>query len=414
MKVVKISRLLIFILLGVLCCCRKQQQEDTSNRSYFAFDLTDRKLVIPVQLNDSVMVKLLFDTGAGTEYYYDLVTLDSDVLSANPSLPLNHIWFKAPFSTAWSKRREPSICYDSMQLKLRFGRTDIVYSSICAVSYKKYMNSTVTEGIFNIPQSDTTHVWELNFENNYMEVHPADNYIFPKDCMIFPLEASKTNPFYVTLPLRLCFSDKDTLVIHQKFLIDTGLPRDIVLSSEACGLEYLNQREDAIWLQDLDRYIRYYTATTILFDDFTMDSLRVYTLDYKNRLPHPYLIGLNFLKRFNVFFDMKNRHLGLQPIPNFQRLVNPLYKRFHYSAQKGRDGKFIVDCVADYRENYYKTAGLQVGDEIVSMNGVLYGEITEEIAQRLRKLDTLVVNIVRNGKPQTLYVGVDQNELTGD
>ncbi len=52
MKVINIPYLLFIVLLGVLCSCR--QQVDTSNRSYFTFDLKDRKVAIPVQLNDSV------------------------------------------------------------------------------------------------------------------------------------------------------------------------------------------------------------------------------------------------------------------------------------------------------------------------------------------------------------------------
>ena len=65
--------------------------------------------------------------------------------------------------------------------------------------------------------------------------------------------------------------------------------------------DYLHQREDAVWLQDLGRYTRYYTVTGTLFNDLRLDSLRLYTLDYKNSVSHPYVIGLNFLKRFNVF-----------------------------------------------------------------------------------------------------------------
>ncbi len=49
MKVINIPYLLFIVLLGVLCSCR--QQVDTSNRSYFTFDLKDRKVAIPVQLN---------------------------------------------------------------------------------------------------------------------------------------------------------------------------------------------------------------------------------------------------------------------------------------------------------------------------------------------------------------------------
>ena len=408
----KISRLLIFALLGVLCSC--WQQEDTSNRNYFAFDWRDSRIALPVQLNDSVTVKLLFDTGDGVGYYYEFITLDSSVLSDNPSLPRNHIWFKSELGTAWSELRMQATYYDSMQLKLKIGHTDFVYSGICSFPYKKYANSNVTDGVFNIPKSDTTHVWELNFENNYMEVHPADNYRFPEDCIILPLGDWKYGPFYVTFPLRLCFSDKDTLTIHQKFFIDTGLSRDIVLLQGAPEQEYLHQREDAVWLSNLGRYVRYYTATATLFDGLKMDSLRIYTLDYKNQVHHPYLIGLNFLKRFNCFFDMKNRRLGLQPLRRFKRRINPLYCRFHYSTQKNKEGRFIVDCVGDYKENYYKTAGLEVGDEIVSIQGFPYGEITLETANLLRLLDTLSVGIVRDGKPQTLYVGVDQNEPTGD
>ncbi len=413
MKVVKISCLLSFVLSGMLCGCRQQEQEDTSNRSYFTFRQDERRLLIPVQLNDSVTVKLWFDTGDPRGYNNEFITLDTGILSANPSIPRKHVKYISYWGSAWSKNREQSIHYDSMQLKLKLGRTDFVYSGISTFPYKEYYHSAA-DGIFNIPKSDTTHVWELNFEHNYMEVHPADSYTFPENCMILPLEDLKYGPFLVTLPLKIAFSDKDTLTLHQKFFIDAGIAWDVILLSEAPERECLNQREDAAWVQHQDKYIRYYTTTATFLESFTMDSLRVYTLDYKNQVPHPYLIGLNFLKRFNCFFDMKNKRLGLQPLRSFKRLVNPLYYRFHYSAEKGKDGRYIVDCVADYEKNYYKTAGLLVGNEIVAMDGVPYGDITREIAKRLRKLDTLVVDIIRNGKPQTLYVKIDPDEPTGD
>ncbi len=412
MKVARIFYLLFFVFLNVLCGCK--QQVDTSNRSYFTFDLEDRKVVPLVQLNDSVAVKLLFDTGDGIGYKREFMTLDNDILSANPSLSRNHVLGTSLLRTAWNPSRYPAIFYDSIQLKLKLGRTEFVYSGICAIPYKKQMNSTVSDGVFNIPKSDTTHVWELNFENNYMEVHSADSYRFPKDCMLLPLEDSEYGPFFVTLPLKVCFSDQNTLTIHRNFFIDTGYARDIVLLLGAQEQDYLHQREDAVWLQDLDRYIRYYTVTGTLFDDLQLDSLRLYTLDYKNSVAHPYLIGLNFLKRFNVFFDMKNKRLGLQPIDNFQRLVNPLYCRFHYSTEKNKDGRFFVNCVGDYKENYYKTAGLQVGDEIVAIAGIPYDEITLEMGNQVRRLSVLDVDIVRDGKLQTLYVKVDHNEPTGD
>ena len=73
-----------------------------------------------------------------------------------------------------------------------------------------------------------------------------------------------------------------------------------------------------------------------------------------------------------------------------------------------------MNCVGDYKENYYKTAGLQVGDEIVAIAGIPYDEITLEMGNQVRRLSVLDVDIVRDGKLQTLYVKVDHNEPTGD
>ncbi len=79
----KISCLLSFVLLGMSCGGRQEQLEDTSNRSYFTIHSEDRKLTIPVQLNDSVTVKLMFDTGAGMPYNFGCITLDTGILCAS-------------------------------------------------------------------------------------------------------------------------------------------------------------------------------------------------------------------------------------------------------------------------------------------------------------------------------------------
>lgn len=144
-----------------------------------------------------------------------------------------------------------------------------------------------------------------------------------------------------------------------------------------------------------------------------MDSVRIYTNDQQN-CPGFYIIDNNFLKRFNVFFDMKNRQLGLQPIQNFERLINPLFGRFHYSTLKTRESKYIVNKLGNYEGNYYKTAGLRMKDEIVAINGIPYGEVTREIRDSLEKQDTLTLEIIRNGKPLTLSVPIDHNEPKGD
>lgn len=274
------------------------------------------------------------------------------------------------------------------------------------------MNNNFSDGIFNIPKSDTTHIWELNFENNYMEIHSANDFTLPSDCYVTPLIGPEDHPFMIDLPLQIEFLDLDILTLNKKFLINTGAGWDIVLFNGKVA-ELINNRDDAVWLEFLNSYVRYYTVRAKLYNSFTMDSVRIYTNDQQS-CPGFYIIGNNFLKRFNVFFDMKNRQLGLQPIQNFERLVNPLFGRFHYSTLKTRDGKYIVNKLGDYEENYYKSAGLRIRDEIVAIDGIPYGEITRKIRYSLEKQDFLTLDIKRSGKPLTLSVKIDHHEPKGD
>lgn len=51
---------------------------------------------------------------------------------------------------------------------------------------------------------------------------------------------------------------------------------------------------------------------------------------------------------------MKSQRLGLQPINNYERVVNPRKKRFHMSSCMNSHGKIIITKIADYESNYIK------------------------------------------------------------
>lgn len=410
------KNIFIYFSTLVLACTFSScaQKSDMFNRIYFTFYPEERKVIVPVQLNDSVNVQLIFDTGFGLGYYDMSIILDSTILAAHPSLSLDSVPTIIKIGSAWNRNSDQQTLICNSKLKLKIGDIDFAYTSMRVTNWRRHMNNNLSDGMFNIPRNDTTHIWELNFENNYMEVHTANDFAMPEDCFMAPL-VGESVPFYIDLPLQVQFADDDTLTINRRFFIDTGAAWDIVLLCNAPELEFLNKREDAVWIQFLNDYIRHYTVKATLFDSFKMDSVRVYTIDYKNGIGFTnYIIGLNFLKRFNLFFDMKNKQLGLQPIPNFQRLVNPLFERFHYSTQKTKDGRFIVNRLGDYDANYYKTAGLRVRDEIVTINGVPYREVTREMADEFKKRDTVTLDIIRKGKLLSLTVKIDPNEPKGD
>ena len=70
--------------------------------------------------------------------------------------------------------------------------------------------------------------------------------------------------------------------------------------------------------------------------------------------------------------------------------------------------------VADYKDNYYKAAGLQKGDEIVRVNGKPYKDITRDERRDFYKKETLLFEIIRKEKPLKIIVKVDKDEKQGD
>ena len=400
----------LFFIICVSCGYPQQYTEiiNGGGKVYFCINPKDRQIVLPVQLNDSITARLGFDTGGQ-------FVLDSMFCATHSSIK-HRLFSDAQLrnGSGWANFLVTCSIYSNAPI-VRVGKVSLKYDVTQIMNWKWYMNSS-SEGMFNIPPNDTMHVWELNFEHNYMEIHLAQNYRMPDNSLIFPLVRKKEYPnlLYVRLPIKMECASSDTLMINRMFMIDTGMAWDIVLMQEANEFSFFNKQEDVVWTKYLNRYHRYCPVDAILADTLRMDSLRVYTFDFINRAPSNYLIGQNFLKRFNVFFDMKSQRLGLQPIKNYERVVNPRKKRFHMSSRMNSHGKIIITKIADYESNYIKKAGLLEGDEIVAINEIPIKMISLEEDAELSRQDTLIYDIVRQGKSYKIPVVIDKEEVQGD
>ena len=408
-----------FLLLAsfhTICgsCVQPTSDGTDIGRIPFTINPLDRCIVIPIKLNDSITAHLTWDTGAVLGTF----KLDSAFCSKHPSIIGNMLPDKIlSTGSAWKTRRTPTLVYKNSST-IKIGNADLHYNQLRIFDRRVYMNNrSKSNGLFNIPPNDTTHIWELNFEHNYLQIHSSDSFDMPKECFVVPLVKEEHNPypFNIKLPLKLKLQNGDTLTLNHTFMLDTGMPQDLALLYRADELTFFNEQKDAVWLQDDNPvgYFRYYTVDGNLFGSVQMDSLRVYTYDSRNDVRCQYLVGLNFLKRFNVYFDIKNQQVGLQPIKNFQRVVNPVWKRFHIYHPMNSQGKFIVTKVADYNGSCYKIAGMKEGDEVISINGKKIKEYTYIEAANLMKWDRLVYDILRNGKPMTIVVLI-KNEAPGD
>ena len=75
--------------------------------------------------------------------------------------------------------------------------------------------------------------------------------------------------------------------------------------------------------------------------------------------------------------------------------------------------RFIVETIADNKENNYYTAGLRVGDEIISTNGILWKDLTPEQKETLYQGDYIRFKIIRDGKNMEIPVPVNKNAPIG-
>ena len=411
--------LLILLLMLSHISCNASNKE---NEKHIPFEFSDEipNLLIPVTLQNSIPAKLVFDTGWG------IPTLDSTWVSQYPSLTPKDIPSREyELGVAWNPAsvRKATLYFDPHFefLKLKLGENSMKFDYWRIGNFRQLLGVNDADGITGIPSADSTKVWGFNFEDNYITIQEADSFEMPKGYMQFPMKVV-TYPavgmtIHVNLPLKVQTSDGDTVTIHRDFFVDTGAWDDIILTSEAPELAFFDNKKDAVWIAT--PYNGLYTRNheiKVSLGEYEDDSFRVTTYDHKSNVSGRYLIGLNFLKHFNVYFDFQRKVLGLKPIPNFERIIDKHARRYHMGFNIEiitKQQRFIVETIADNKENTYYTAGLRVGDEIISANGILLKDLTPQQKETLYQGNSILFKIIRDGKNMEISVPINKNETVG-
>jgi hypothetical protein len=407
-------RLFVILLFAASACANNQTPTDTigklhPNRLSFSFDSVTYQILIPIQI-DSIIANLMFDTGEDVDLLLDstFVFTHGFFSRFQPNATRRNYPLMRKFNI-------PASLYDTT-LSLKVGETVVECGPVIVQPLDlKTISGVAINGIFNIPKEDTTHVWELNFEKNYLEIHPTDCFIMPEGCMIFPVLkfGSESNKLYIQIPLQLVY-DKDTLKSNYTYLMDTGMSYDMILGSPAEEITYFKNHGDWIWYSGNGNDIFWKnTLKAIAWDDTIIDTLEVYssTEDHLSQIRD---IGINLLKRFNVFFNMKTLQVGLQPI-KYQRLKNTLggVLYFYVDTLPTPQGNYKITFIPHFKDNYYEAAGLRLGDEIVSYNGYLYRDIVQRKVRPdnvIARSDTLIFEILRNGQPIQIIVPIPEDK----
>ncbi len=117
--------------------------------------------------------------------------------------------------------------------------------------------------------------------------------------------------------------------------------------------------------QDTARLIRYDVQIN---DELAADSVHILSLNNINLN----IIGMDFIKRFNVLVDYQNYQLYLQPNPNFRKTDDSFFfKKGMKPNNSIADGFRIMNL---YVNSIAEKAGLKIGDEIISINNIRIDE----------------------------------------
>jgi hypothetical protein len=392
-------------LAAVLSACCTAHRETNPNRLYF-FENEDRAIIVPVTINDSIPADALFDTGASSTW----VQLDSTFCATHPSAAwsnpdLNVTGHRVGWSPEDDEKANKAI-YDN-PLTVNMCGVDMEFDAMYTVDNSGLIGKF--DATLSFSAKDTTRVWELNFKHNYMEAHPAADFTMPADCHVLPLVEAGDEDMCVRFPIKVTCADGATVTIDQTYLIDTGALSDIILLESAEEYDFFRERDDAMLLNHWNN--RRYEVDAEVFDGVRLDAARVYLNegsfmmqdgDYKG------IIGLNFMRRFNMFFDLGARKVGFQPIDGFVRTVNPDLTRIYAKYETTEEGLLRVTEIVDVPENPYREAGMMVGDILTATNGVEWRDIGMDDWMKINRSNVRKLSVTRDGVPITLTARFDE------
>jgi hypothetical protein len=397
--------ILTFISIFFVTCSRSK---NLSKKVPLFLENEKRAIIVPVKFGDVVAPYMFFDSGFVTHE----IQLDSTFCEGNPQF----VWSVNPdtihlgAATAWDPLNSPSRVQRTIfykPIKINLLENVLEYNNFYIQDMSTYRVSFFN-GCFGFPD-DSTRVWEFNFEHNYLEIHEADNYEMPANCYKLPYlkgPANWDNRPHIQFPMSIKYANGDTITINELYLLDTGMVPDIVLlrNTQKNVREFFSKRDDATFISNRGNYWSRYQVEATLFDGRKIDSMRVYTNEFSDRMYQSGVIGLNFMKRFNMFFDFKSKQIGFQPIKNFERIVNYDIRRFYFSWDRREDNRSFVKKFADTENNVFKKAGLCEGDEVVSINGIELKNLTKEEGESISNSRIREMNIIRSGKPLKIIV----------
>lgn len=232
-------------------------------------------------------------------------------------------------------------------------------------------------------------IWCFDFDNRIFSICETDT--LPENAIVYPLLFAKYGkrklaPF-VNIPMTLSYKD-DTLSTDYIYMLDTGTPYGFAITDPTPELEDFVLRiphwkiEDSMCVKIPDRKLFDFEvniempSTTFPNIRSVFDTgLRSFSGEFKNYLtgidkPIVGTIGMRLLKHFNMILDLKNDRLILTPARSTYP-SKPINRVGFWCNSKG-----VITRIRTNDTAYGQ--GLRLGDRIVSVDGILWNDISEK------------------------------------
>ncbi|MGQ1911820.1 hypothetical protein ACT3CE_18855, partial [Marinifilum sp. RC60d5] len=224
---------------------------------------------------------------------------------------------------------------------------------------------------------------ELNLKEGYLRLHDNIDKDSLKSCNLLEQENGSFN-------IEIALMVNDSTRITGEVGIDPGI-NDFLVTG----------------VQGHQKVSKSLNSKRVVFDysygrGFSMDFYRVPVVDLcgykmKNNMVHNFgyyftnpnslgYVGLDFLKKFILYFDLAHNKLYLKPSKCFHDHENRKINSFIISSNRTMNGNKIL-LKGLLRSNYIKEVGLELNDEIVELNGIPQASLSQN------KVDSIVFNV---------------------
>ncbi|MCT4638130.1 MAG: PDZ domain-containing protein [Bacteroidales bacterium] len=389
--------ILVFVCLILLYSCATDYSPNVINNEPTGFIISDNRIIQQIEVFDSIKTNFIFDTGFGSPML-DSSTFSHVILTDNS--------IHTSICSRFSVRKTINIQVIKSPLNIRADNHNCKFKEYKIGNWEDIfdLGKDIT-GVYSIPPRDTS-VWVIDFENNCLIKNPGN--IDSAGYISFNLKWDKMfsdELLMVSMPVRYC-TEKGSLESLKDYVIDTGNPFDIILSSSFDAIEFLDKSENGfIFRMGSCLWKNYSTNSISLGDKIRLDSVVVKHQINQNIIGAD-IIGLNFLKRFNIILNLRKMVMLIKPIKHKPIVAKgdlPPFFKPNCRIKLTKDS--LVEITSVYEGSPFYRLGVKKGDVVKEINGVYSHKAFRTrafVANELRHKKKLKVVLFRDSKELTL------------